>query len=229
MTPEALAQLFHETYERLAPTHGYETREASAKPWADVPEPNRSLMIAVGGEVLDGLFGVDRGRAMPPADDRWWHVALDRLDHFVYDVVRFGFADENDGLAADEVAAKIQDWADHSSGPPKAVYAAAARALAEPPPTDPTTLDRPEREWRRVPKRPPNAHQTRTEKHTGVVCLPAPADAAEVDGRRLVTLCGHLWPETDEDVIATSTLNRAGVNCPRCLELSADWPAGRAP
>ncbi len=81
----------------------------------------------------------------------------------------------------------------------------------------------------RVPKRPPNARETRTEKHTGVVCLPAPADAAEVDGRILVTLCGHLWPETDEDVIATSTLNRAGVNCPDCLELSADWPAGRAP
>jgi hypothetical protein len=51
MKPEDAARLFHETYERLAPEHGYRTREASAVPWEDVPEPNRSLMIAVAGEV----------------------------------------------------------------------------------------------------------------------------------------------------------------------------------
>lgn len=49
---ERLAQLFHETYEELAPTMGYETRKASAKPWVDVPEPNRSLMIAVAAHIL---------------------------------------------------------------------------------------------------------------------------------------------------------------------------------
>lgn len=49
---EALAQAFHEAYERLAPSHGYETRKASAVPWAEVPEPNRSLMVAVAGELL---------------------------------------------------------------------------------------------------------------------------------------------------------------------------------
>jgi hypothetical protein len=49
---EALAQRFHETYERLAPSFGYETREASAKPWAQVPEQNRALMIAVCAEIL---------------------------------------------------------------------------------------------------------------------------------------------------------------------------------
>lgn len=48
-----LAQLFHETYERLAPAFGYETREASAKPWAEVPDTNKRLMIAVCGEVLE--------------------------------------------------------------------------------------------------------------------------------------------------------------------------------
>jgi hypothetical protein len=58
---ERLARLFHETYERLAPSFGYATREASAKPWADVPEPNRSLMIAVAGEVLDARAVPDRG------------------------------------------------------------------------------------------------------------------------------------------------------------------------
>lgn len=49
---EALACRFHETYERLAPSHGYETRKASAVPWADVPEKNKSLMIAVCAEFL---------------------------------------------------------------------------------------------------------------------------------------------------------------------------------
>lgn len=53
-TPEALAQRFHETYERLAPGFGYETREASAVPWDDVPEANKALMVAVCAEILDG-------------------------------------------------------------------------------------------------------------------------------------------------------------------------------
>jgi hypothetical protein len=49
--PEAIARAFHEAYERLAPNHGYETRKASAKPWEEVPEANRRLMIAVAAEV----------------------------------------------------------------------------------------------------------------------------------------------------------------------------------
>ena len=49
---ELLAQRFHEAYERLAPAYGYETREASAKPWSEVPENNRQLMIAVCAEIL---------------------------------------------------------------------------------------------------------------------------------------------------------------------------------
>lgn len=52
MTPEELAQFFHETYERLAPDFGYKTRQESRKPWAEVPESNRRLMIAVCAEVL---------------------------------------------------------------------------------------------------------------------------------------------------------------------------------
>lgn len=50
---EQVARAFHETYERLAPDHGYSTREASAKPWADVPEQNKGLMIAVVAELLE--------------------------------------------------------------------------------------------------------------------------------------------------------------------------------
>lgn len=52
VTAEGLAQQFHETYERLAPSFGYETRKASAKPWSDVPEQNKRLMIAVCAEIL---------------------------------------------------------------------------------------------------------------------------------------------------------------------------------
>jgi hypothetical protein len=67
VTAEALARRFHETYERLAPDHGYETRKASAVPWEDVPEQNRSLMIAVAGEILRGgdhvLVELPRGTA----------------------------------------------------------------------------------------------------------------------------------------------------------------------
>lgn len=52
---EDVARLFHETYERLAPSFGYETRRASAVPWEQVPERNRSLMVAVAGEVATAV------------------------------------------------------------------------------------------------------------------------------------------------------------------------------
>src|SRR5258708_1775578 len=52
MTPEELARMFHETYERLAPSDNYKTREASAGPWESVPEQNKQLMTAVAAEVL---------------------------------------------------------------------------------------------------------------------------------------------------------------------------------
>jgi NTP pyrophosphatase (non-canonical NTP hydrolase) len=50
---ERIARSFHEVYERLAPDFGYETRRESAKPWKDVPEPNRKLMTAVVQDLLD--------------------------------------------------------------------------------------------------------------------------------------------------------------------------------
>ncbi len=52
MDAEQLARLFHKTYEELAPDFNYETRKASAKPWTDVPENNRRLMIAVAERIL---------------------------------------------------------------------------------------------------------------------------------------------------------------------------------
>lgn len=59
MTAEQLACLFHETYERLAPDHGYRTREASAKPWTEVPSQNKGLMIAVAAHLLEMLRDTD--------------------------------------------------------------------------------------------------------------------------------------------------------------------------
>lgn len=57
---ETVARAFHESYERLAPEYDYETREASAKAWEDVPESNRSLMRAVVADLIDrGIIVVD--------------------------------------------------------------------------------------------------------------------------------------------------------------------------
>lgn len=55
ITAEQLAQLFHDNYERLAPEFGYTTRKSSAVPWENVPEPNKSLMIAVAKSVMREL------------------------------------------------------------------------------------------------------------------------------------------------------------------------------
>lgn len=66
---EYVARCFHWHYERLAPEFGYETRRESAVQWTDVPEPNRSLMVAVAGhvirDVLDRLTA--RGEAVVKA------------------------------------------------------------------------------------------------------------------------------------------------------------------
>jgi hypothetical protein len=48
----ALAVHFHDTYERLAPWFGYDTRRESAVPWDAVPMPNRRLMVATVRVVL---------------------------------------------------------------------------------------------------------------------------------------------------------------------------------
>jgi hypothetical protein len=51
MTNLELAILFHETYERLAPSFGYETRPDTKA--FDPESKNGRLMIAVVGEVMD--------------------------------------------------------------------------------------------------------------------------------------------------------------------------------
>lgn len=60
---ERIARAFHEAYEELAPEYGYLTREASRKPWEDVPHDNRSLMRATVGTLLS------RGVIKPAFDE----------------------------------------------------------------------------------------------------------------------------------------------------------------
>lgn len=78
MTPEALAQFFHDTYERLAPMYGYET-QASTKIF-DPNSPNGKLMIAVCAELITayGLVGpggtgevIKRKYGLTKKD--WWY------------------------------------------------------------------------------------------------------------------------------------------------------------
>lgn len=48
---EMIAKAFHESYERQAPSAGYETRKESAVPWDQVPEKNKDLMIRTVGDL----------------------------------------------------------------------------------------------------------------------------------------------------------------------------------
>jgi hypothetical protein len=50
---DAVAREFHETYERLAPAFGYQTRLASAVAWDEVPEDNKRLMRCVVAELIE--------------------------------------------------------------------------------------------------------------------------------------------------------------------------------
>jgi hypothetical protein len=76
MNAERIAQAFHEAYERLAPDHGYKTREASAVAWEDVPADNKNLMIATvralidQGVIPDRTIEVDRGQNCPACTGR---------------------------------------------------------------------------------------------------------------------------------------------------------------
>jgi hypothetical protein len=55
LTAELLARTFHESYERLAPSFGYDTRDDSRQPWEQVPEQNRKLMVATAEAVITKL------------------------------------------------------------------------------------------------------------------------------------------------------------------------------
>lgn len=51
---EYLAWMFHHYYEELASQLGYQTQEEIAKPWAEVSDQYKRLMIAVAEKLLNG-------------------------------------------------------------------------------------------------------------------------------------------------------------------------------
>lgn len=64
-----IAAEFHASYENQAPLFGYETRRASAVPWAEVPEQNRNLMTCVVLSLIaQGVIapGTTAARSHPP-------------------------------------------------------------------------------------------------------------------------------------------------------------------
>ena len=77
---ETVARMFHDTYERLAPEHGYRTRKASAVPWDQVPQANRELMIATSREVL--AFLVEGFAPRPPVPMHDSHDDVTKPAHY---------------------------------------------------------------------------------------------------------------------------------------------------
>lgn len=55
MNPKQLAELFHETYERLAPAFGWKTKKGCNVKFADLPQRNKVLMITTCQTVLTKL------------------------------------------------------------------------------------------------------------------------------------------------------------------------------
>lgn len=58
---EEIAREFHETYERLAPTFGWDTQGVSRVSWEELPPENSALIDAVVQDLL--RRGVIRGRS----------------------------------------------------------------------------------------------------------------------------------------------------------------------
>ena len=73
----SLALLFHETYERLAPNYGYETRIATRQ--FDPDSPNGRLMIAVCGEIYrERIAALKAERDALRQDATQWKVAYEQ-------------------------------------------------------------------------------------------------------------------------------------------------------
>lgn len=106
---EAIAQRFHEAYERLAPSYGYRTREASAKPWAEVPERNRALMIAVAGEVAPLIEREALERAADDMDG-WCDEAVERLRARAASLVGSQQDDDDPGRTGLLTKRQIAQW-----------------------------------------------------------------------------------------------------------------------
>lgn len=65
LTPDLIeryCEAMHDAYERAAVGAGWETQQASRKPWSEVPEPNKTTMRAAVAALL-GLIEDDRAEA----------------------------------------------------------------------------------------------------------------------------------------------------------------------
>lgn len=84
---EALAQKFHEIYERLAPEYGYETRKETSVPWTALPDNNKRLMIAVCSTLQSVIDAGEKplsaqGMVMVPVEptDEMYHAGYERIN-----------------------------------------------------------------------------------------------------------------------------------------------------
>lgn len=50
---ELIAKRFHEVYEDLAPSMGWETQERSRKSWEELPTENKWLMVKVVDQLME--------------------------------------------------------------------------------------------------------------------------------------------------------------------------------
>jgi hypothetical protein len=66
---EELARKMHDAYEAAAPKHGWVTQERSRKPWEEVPEGNRALMIEVMEQVFVPMLVAERKAGFAAAID----------------------------------------------------------------------------------------------------------------------------------------------------------------
>lgn len=53
---ERACKVMHDAYERAATETGWETQQASRKPWADVPATNKATMRAAVNALLEWLL-----------------------------------------------------------------------------------------------------------------------------------------------------------------------------
>ncbi len=104
MEAEQLAKLFHETYERLAPDFGYKTREASAKPWKDVPDNNKGLMTKVATHVLMAM----QNQTAKTVPSQLTTVALEKAVGLLNSMVQGGerHTDESRRIVAQAIGSK---------------------------------------------------------------------------------------------------------------------------
>jgi hypothetical protein len=66
-TAEIIAKRFHEVYEDLAPTMGWETQERSRKSWEQLPIENKWLMVKVVEQLMEEKV-IYKGRGLKEKD-----------------------------------------------------------------------------------------------------------------------------------------------------------------